>query len=590
MSRRIAFPALLLALCLPGPPASAEGGEARTFDAKNFRMTLPDEEWSFEEVTSAEQGAGYVVAAEKQHGSSFARVMVRVVPTSGLPLADLVKETGDGLRANLTAPGAPQVRSGRLSGLEGREVLVKGRLQDHDAVHWAISIEQGGTFHQLVFTLLNGAETRMAEELDALRRGYRLLKGSGPEEAASTPDFSGLSGGGGAAPVGGATPAPGEGEEEAGSASDWPAGGPRLDGRTIHFPTHNLRWTLPEGSPFRVRGVTEDETQKEGFFLSLEASAERKRTVETEPAANQAEVQFVLAPAPPGFDAKRLVADPGLQNQFGSDTHLFDKVNYGSTKTFPEIDIGNHKGSAIQLVGAKEGAVRYFRLYVTSLKDVQYEWRVLLTGGREVNDVFTKDVNELVKGIEFVDTSEPVKGPVGIAGIFPHGSPRGHGSGQEQEVSSVGVKGTKPAPFAVVNNKPAENDPSLRIAWEARSPDGQAYLYVDVQSFQAAELDEQRRTDEDLVKTREGQWLETAADPRTVTRGRDPFFKARFGREKALGWEFRGTLHGIPFVEYGYVFKVKRYVFVVRFQFGGAKAEEAMAELAKDAEKALKLG
>ncbi|MHC5010434.1 MAG: hypothetical protein ACYTG6_05700 [Planctomycetota bacterium] len=563
------LPAVLLLAVVPGA-ALADEGETKEFADKNFKITLPNERWSFRDVPGDMQSAGYVAQLEAQKGQAFARVLVRVAAADDLPLQELTRETSDGLRQQLSEVTSSKTGTGMLSGIEGSLVLLTGKTGTHDAMFRAYSIEKSGTFHQLIFFLVNGAESTMARELDALRRSYRLLRGAGPVEPEPVEEEAG----------GGFD----EGDIE--ESDDWPANGPRREGRTLVFPSHNLKWTLPEGSPFEWRSPIPNEEDGEGILIRAVATEEREPADDDDPTENRAVVLLHVRPLPPGYTPQRVVENQGLQESIAE--NVFEKVTHARTKIVKEIEVGNIQGAALQLVGSREGAVVYFRLYAAMLKEERYHWECVLSGGREVDDVYKTALRDLMKGVEFLDTTQAVRGPIGIAGIPDHGSERGFGEGETKTITSVGFSIKKPPEMREINYTPGQVDPNLRLAWETRSEDGQAYLYFDVQTFDAQALQRANQSEEDLVKARAGQWMEAAQDATTIAKGDEAWFRDRLGRGRGVGYEFRGTLQGAPFVERGYIVKYKKYVYWIRFQYGGEDAEEFFRKLIRTLSKAVK--
>ena len=155
---------------------------------------------------------------------------------------------------------------------------------------------------------------------------------------------------------------------------------------------------------------------------------------------------------------------------------------------------------------------------------------------------------------------------------------RGDSVGDERKYTSGGFTAVKPPEMASIQFG-EQKHPNLRYAGEMRSEDKQQYFYFDIHSFPLR--GNERKMDEEIVKQREMQWKEVAHNPDTVKRGRSPGFKDKLGRGKGLGYEFRGFVDDVPYVERGYVVKYKKYMYWVRFQFGGEGAEKAFGKLKK---------
>lgn len=575
MTRAATVPALLsllvLVLVLPGV-ALAEG-ETKTFEEHNFKITLPSSSWSWMELNSQEIDSGYVTSLGRRAQGTIAVVKIRVVPTNDLPLSELTQEVKDGLSSSLVQVDGVKVTRGKLSGINGTLAIIKGKdNRDCHRMYRAYAIEADGRFHQLIFDLRDGAETKQAREIDALRRGYRLLKGAGPEEEAPDEDIHGGD------------------EDDSDDADGGESGGaPTREGRTLVFPSHNLKWTLPEGSPFRWTSITPDEGIKEGMLCRAEAQIERppkENAKDQGPRVNAARVILSVAPQGEGWTPEGCVKSPGVHANI--EENVFDKVDYGRMKIVEELPVGDHTGAALQMVGTKDGRVRYFRLYAVGLKGERYVWEVLLEGDGSVDDDFKRPVKNLLDGVEFIDKTTWIRGPLAVPGVPSHDRERGSDVGKAKDVQSMGFKVTKPEEMAIISFKPENTGGNLRLAWEMRTEDKQAYFYFDVQTWSERSLQRQRNPYEEMVRQREGQWKEHAGSPDTIAKGKTAWFKSKFGRGKGLGYEFTGYLDDAPFIEYGFIVKYKKYVYWIRFQFGGENAEKIFSKTFRALKKALK--
>jgi hypothetical protein len=574
MRRFLALLALLLAL----PAAvAAEEGESRTFGSSNFKLTLPSDDWSFRDVDAGQKSAGYVVQVDRRvNDQAYVQAHVRVVPTNKLSLAEMCEE----VRAQIAGQYVDKlqksgVTAGKLSGLDGSAVVLQGTAKT-GAKFWfrGYMLSVKGTFHQLLIQAWNGAESEVAREIDALRRGYRLLDGAGAEEPA--PDEGDDLGGESAAP------------EAAGE--EWPPGGPKREGATAIFPSHNLRWTLPEGSPFRWTGVTAEEASKDVVLIIASAEFPRKAKREGEPDRNTARVLLSVAPLPEGWTPENVVNNPGNHDSVNQ-SFFHGKADAGRTKIDPDVMIGNVSGGRFLMAGPRgERTTGFFLLYCVALKAERYVWDVQIEGGGDAMDAFKDCLQALMKGVHFVDTTEPVRGPMGVNAVAAATTARGIDVGKETEVNNApGLKAKKPKDLAEVVYQP-EADPGLRFAWETRSADGQAYLYFDVHRYTAKELADQKRSIESIVTDRETDWKTASkGDSVTVAKGKEPHYKDTFGAGKGVGYRFRGNLGDIPYVEQGWVVEAKQAVFWIRVQFGGKDAEKTMDPVFKGIKKALKL-
>lgn len=565
--RRPAFPGLLaLFACLVLLPGVALGAETKTFEDKNFKLVLPSGDWQWHEVGADAAGNGYVGTLYRQAAGTLARVDIRVVPTNGLPLSDLVGEVRDNLSAGLSAVQGTKVEPALLSGLDCSLVLIKGRdKEDHPLLIKAYTLEAGGLFHQMMFFLTNGAEDRQAKEIDALRRGYRLLKGAGPEEKEP------------------------ENPDKVGDIGDGQGTGPTQEGNTLTFPSHNVKWSIPDGSKFKWTSVARNEGMERGVLCRAEAAVQHdppEGSQDKQPVVNRAEISLQVYPQPAGW-TPALVAR-STQYTAEIEKQAFDKVDYGRLRVVEDMEIGNVRGGGFQMVGWKDGLVRYFQVYAIGLQGQAYEIQAVLTGDGSVDDDFKKDVREMLKSIEFLDTTIWVRGPATIPGVRSFDRDRGKYAGEEKEFKLLGFEAVKPEEMASLEFNPGETGGGLRLAWEMRSDDKQSYLYFDVQSWGKDILLKNKDFFEERIKEREGQWQADVTSPTTVTKGKEAFFKARYGKGKGLGYEFKGYLGQVPFVEQGFLVEYKKYVYWIRYQFGGEDAEKAFSKTLKELKKAIK--
>lgn len=569
MRRFARLPALLallvalLVLLAPGLVCAEE----KTFADKNFKLQASDS-WEWSELGSQQIQDGYVASLYRRAGGTLATVIIRVVPTNDLPLGDMTLELKAGLSASLTAVQGSKVTKGKLSGLECDLVLIKGLdKQDSPVLLKIYNLQIGGVFHQMIFRLTDGADAKQAKEVDALRRGYRLLKGAGPEEEAPE------------------TPPGAEDVEESDESA------PSREGRTITFPTHNVKWTLPEDSIFEWKSIASNEGVKQGMLCRAEARIEHeppKGSKDKEPTIQSAVVILGVEPQREGWTPKGVAHTS--QNHTGTEKNYFDKVDYGRMKIIDELPVGNHTGAAYQMVGTKDGQARFYRLYAVGLKGEAYIIQVILTGDRRVNDDFKAPLKKFLAGLEFIDTFVWARGPLAIPGIRDHDQDRGKYVDVEKEFTYMGFKAKKPKGMAHLPFKPGETGGGLRLAWEKRSEDKTAYLYFDVQSWPQRATRKTKDFDQERIKEREGKWIEHAGSPNTVKKGKTAWFKASYGRAKGLGYEFTGYLNETPYTEIGYVVAYKKYVYWIRYQLAGENADKIFAKDLKKLKKAIKFG
>ena len=159
--------------------------------------------------------------------------------------------------------------------------------------------------------------------------------------------------------------------------------------------------------------------------------------------------------------------------------------------------------------------------------------------------------------------------------------------GTKKKITSVGFKAEKPDFMSKLEFDAGKYNPTLRLAWEKRSEEGQKYLYFDAQSWPF----DVRQKDPETSKIagREGQWREAVEGAVTKAKGNDISFKSKWSKGKGFGYEFTGSFHGVPFVEKGWVVHYKKYMYWVRIQLGGDGAEAYFKSEIKKLKRALKL-
>jgi hypothetical protein len=559
MRRMLLLAALVL---LPTVAARAEAGPSKEFKAKNFKWTLPSDDWAFVEPTSEQKTDGYVAGVEcKEDGGikAFARV-VNDGPTADAVAEEVRRAFGQGLKK----VGQSAVTRGSLSGIPGSLVVLSGTAEGGGTLWFrGYAATVGKTLYQVLIEAYNGAEGKRGKEIDAMKRGFRLLADAGPEEE---PTEIGALEEAGKVPPGGA---------DAGGGGTFPPNGPKLEGRTAIFPSHNLRWTLPEGSPFTWQSVTANEKEPAQLLVSLRSEVARKDAKDLEPKVNRCTVALSVRPLELGVTSALVVNDAGLQESIRQ--NVFDgKPDASKTKIDLDRKVGNYQGSSITMAGGVDKSVHWFIFLAVCLKSERYSFEVNLEGGRDVRETFGQALGALLGGVEFVDTKEHVRGPLAVDGVLSHNAARGHSADKEIEFTVPGLTGKKPKGLAAIAFEGGA-DPNLRAAYEARSADGQTYFYFDVHTYDAQTLQRENKKPEDLVKERETKWRTSAGESTTtVAKGKEPYFDSSFAGIKGLGYEFTGSLGGHPFVEQGWVIKAKNNILWLRLQLGGTGADKSM--------------
>lgn len=563
------FLALFLALlALLGLSAPASADEQREVKDKNFTWKLPSADWTWVEPEPALKEAGYVLGAQCGLDGGV-RAFARVVPAEGMSAQDMAEEIRTKMGEGLAKAAGSQVGSGRLSGISGAVVAITG--EQTGGTRWWFRgwvIKSGDLLHQVLVEAFQGAETKQGSAIETLRRGYRLIDGAGPDEGAGEPKFSAED------PLAG-------GPER----TEFPTGGPKQEGRTAVFPTHNLRWTLPEGGPFGWQNATDDEKKPEQRLIQAAGRQPRKSEGPGDPDETRCIASCFVHPLQPGVTAEMVVQNPANQELFTK--NIFGgKIDSARTKIDGSRKVGNYTGASLMLAGGEDKTVKVFVLLVVTLKQTMYEFQVLMQGGKDVMRTWGEPVAALFNGIEFPDTSEPVAGPIAVDGIGPFGGARGHSLDKEVERPIPGATAKKPKGVAEI---PVEgNDPTLRLSWEARSADGQAYFWFDIRSWANTDRAVQQRKLEDWVVDRESQWKAGAGSDAFVGKGKQSWTDGSFGSAKGVTYRYTGSLREVPFVEQGWVVKGKNGVLFLRAQFGGANAEKTMDGVFKAVKKGIK--
>ena len=576
---RIAWIPVFVALIALGLllPASSLAGEIKSYPEHGFEIELPSGTWQHLDPNSNQQEANYVTGYGRRDGESVVILWIRVQPTLESTVAELTENTRGGLRGSLPAVQDVAVKEGSVSGIRGTLVIVKGKdNRDLAVVFRVFTIQSGNRFYQLLFRFGEGAEKTQARAADALRRGFRLKEGAGPKEEPEKEFLEGA----------GEESAP---EEEPEDGDVEPI---ERDGNTLTFPHHNLKWTIPDGSPFEWKFITADAKKDEQTLCRAEAKIEHPpKGDEEEPVVNTAVIVLNTGPQKPGWTPNGVVNHLGNQEQI--EKNAFDKgtLQYARTKAQEDIDIGNHTGAVLLMVGAKDKKVFFFRLYAVGLMGRTYLWEVHLKGDRNAERDFLDHVEALLETVEFQTTKESIRGPLAIRGVPPSSSSdkRGSRQGEEAELKRSNFEATKPAEMYQLKFDGAETGGMLRLAWEMRTEDGESYLYYDLQTLVLSDLRKKKIKPEKIVKDREGLWRQVAESPSTIKKGKNPWYKASYAKGRGVGYEFKGYLGETPFLERGFVVTYKKHVYWVRYQFGGRDAESKFAPMLKKLKKALKL-
>jgi hypothetical protein len=449
-------------------------------------------------------------------------------------------------------------------------------------------IERGGAFHGLLIKAYNGVEDEIGNELEVLRRGYRLIKGAGPEEPPLQPVDDAKKG---EAKDGGKK------EEEGAKMSlvepdPWPETGPKREGDTVTFPTWNVSWTLPKDGPWRIARVSDDEStgKRVGMIVAARLPAYKPEKPpegepETEGVDPTCEVHLVTHKADVGMLPEKLLEIDKILAGIAKNT--FDKVNIGDRRVEKDAPIGNIRGAGMQNRGMKNEKVRIHRFYVAHMKGIHYQVEVFLDGDKHADKVFNEPLKVLMSGIKVLDTAENVRGPWVIEGV-PH-SVLPHDPVKTANEIRLGFKFKAPKDVHEVDVKKDHGQPGLQLSVEAWAPDGKTYVFTDVIARKESTKAESLMTPESIVQQRKSTWETEATDPVTITKGKSAHFDGSYAGAKGVGYRFTGTFRGVAVVEKGFVVRGKNHLYWVRQQFIGPDAEKTMAPVAKSIEKAIKL-
>lgn len=591
------LPVVLLLVALLCTPAVA--GASKTFEKYGFSWTMPSGDWEFNPVSPSDVSNGFV--AKAQCLAASIEVFVFTKPTEDLSLGEFVKEIrgrgGDGLGT----VARTKVLDTTLSGIKGKVVIQKIKADgDVDGHFRKYAIVSNGKFYLLLMRTWHGAHETAKDEINGIRKGFRLLKGAGgPDKDESMTEVDGT-------PSRKATASEdddidedesSEGDDDGGDDDDgdWPAGGPVKKGDTVCLPTHNFEWTLPKGedSPWRWADKTENEKQKEGMFLAVVGRLERKKKEfeKDTPDYNRCQAVLYIQPTPPGHKPSTWVKSSRLQDDLRKDIFNGEADN-SKTRTKEKVNFGNVKAAFLMMSGKRENTKASFLYFQKDLRGETYTLRVLVTGHTDRMRQFQQPLKRLLQGIHFPETKEAQRGPLNQI-ITDFAAKRGKNAGKEKKYSGPGYTFTKPAFMAEI--QPGGNAKSMnrdfRHGFEGRTPDGEHYLYFEIRTYKLNEPNRPNPDPEKFVEKRGQDWLAGAGEGASIggKKGDKLKFKnGRFGPAKGLTYKFTGNLEGTPFVEEGWVVKHKSTLLRITMQYGGQDAEKKLKKMAKTVKKAMK--
>ena len=310
------------------------------------------------------------------------------------------------------------------------------------------------------------------------------------------------------------------------------------------------------------------------------------------PDFNHLQMTLLIQPVPPGLKAADWVKQGGLKDNVVKTFRLLESPITGKTVLKDKTKIGNHTGAWGKLEGKHRGAHRVVFAFTTVLRGDWYIWLAVGDGHTDAYKHLRKTVGQALKGIKFLDTTEPTRGPLAIASVPDFAGKRGDGLGKEKGYTLPGIRYEKPEWMAKI---PAGSslERELRWAGEGRTKDGKHYLYFDI-SHWPLDVQGPRKKPEEPIEKRMEQWTAGAGDEAKLSKkGKAPFFKrGNFGKGKGLTYKFTGHLGKIPFTEEGWVVQYKQNLLRFRMQYTGTpdelKKNKELKAMIKAAKKAVK--
>jgi hypothetical protein len=552
------------ALVLAGP-AAAEG-QSQEWKEGNLKWTLPVAGFQFGELSEDLKKNGYVALVTGARDMPIqAYLTSRKKDGLGLPeFQEEVVRIAKNMVGNVTGSATKQ---DTLSGIPATLVRVQGKNEEIPQYVQAWIAEQGERFYVLMVRNYHGIEQKRWKDLDELKRGVRLLEGAGPEEAAATEPPPALS----ADEVGGAGGV---------SPDQWPEKGPKREGNLISIPTHNIKWQLPEETPFKITRVISDESVEGGLFLRVAAERPAPEGSET---PLQASVSLLIGKRPPGSTPAALVNNSGVQENVGN---MLAERNPGGTRIEDDVKAGAYRSAMISMTGkTKEGGEASVQVWFCCHATTLYEVRSVTLGARDGLRIWEDDIAALLGGLAPINPVEPAPGPLARK-VPTNYIDRGLADDRETVMKGYKLEFKKPEGIARLKS------PGEGVDWavEGRSEDGSAYLFIDCQTIDRAAMMTSGPSPESIAADRATAWEAAAGDSATTSKkGKPPVeFKARFGKAKGIGWHFTGKCLGQPIVEYGYVVTWKQKVYVIHVQFVGEDAEKKLEKTYKTITKSWK--
>ncbi|MCA9314160.1 MAG: hypothetical protein H6806_06705 [Planctomycetes bacterium] len=602
--RALAAAALVLATGLAAGVAQA-AGETKEFEAANVRWTLPDD-WKWMEPSADDKASGVFAQAASEDSHIHAFGMSG--PSNGLSLEERVQELAVSFRAwvsgNLIGS---KVLDTVLAGRDAKCVVYVGTdANDNDIQVRAYAVETDGKFYHLVMRVFHNEESSRADELNALRDGFQLIKGGGTQVTVETfteIPRSGAAGGGGDGP---------KVSQDDKSTGDepWPEKGPVRDGNKISLPEFNFEWTLPADGPFSWRNPIPDMSAlvEGGVAVQVLAVVDRVKgefDPEDAPKQNACRGYLLVEVLKIQHDSKKYIRDERFHRWIEQNFGVSEFDSRGS-RNVDEVPVGNSKGvMALRLGSNKQGIDRHLVCFQVNLRGILYTWWFVIDGyAPDRLKQFQPLLSKLMAGVRFPENTDYVPGPlIPTDGLATFSGKRGKAKDEEKKYEISGFSWTARSTRSAggytatdgwVFKKPpglAEllvGERGLQLALETRSEDGQCYIYYSVWAEATARLQNEKREPEAIIDDHAKSWLSTLGDTAKASKsGKSPYFRGgSYEGEKGLKYEFTATVDGVPYTEEGYVIDHKQTTYWVRIQLGGKNAEKVL----KDELKAIKKG
>lgn len=568
-SLRPAVPILLALLLLPATAALA--GPSKEFTSEGFTWSLPDG-WVFSPVSPADKQNGVVAKAECENASIHAFIFMQ---QSDLGVDGRVKDVQDAGGEGMGTVVRQTVKPTTLSGVKGKVVIKKIKPDGGGEGHLrTYVIHTGGTFYQLIVQAWHGSHVSQTEGLNGIRKGFRLAKGAGGEDADETFDEvdSGSEGEGEGDGGGGDADAAGGSDSSTDGGRDWPKNGPTREGNCVKLHNRNVEWTLPEDGPLQWVGAAEDAKQESGRFMWAAARVprEKKEFEKDTPDFNFLMMDMLIQPVPAGLKAADWVQQGGLQNNVVKNFRFLKEPMASKTVLRDETKIGNHTGPWGKFEGTEDGQHRVVMVFTTVLRGEWYLIRAVGTGHTDAYKHLAPVVGKALRGIKFITTQEDQRGPLLIQSVPDFASERGEHKGEEREYTLPGIQFEKPAWMAKI---PAGGSMERELRWagEGRTEDGKEYMYFDISTWQLNIPNTPRKQPEEVIENRIEEWKAGAGPEALLSKkGKPPFYKrGNFGRGKGLYYKFTGHLQETPFTEEGWVVEWKQHLLRFRVQYSG---------------------